>query len=201
MNALAKSLVAAQAELHAPTKNRTVKVRTEKGSYTFDYATLDGIVENILRPILPKHGLWFVQLVSDGQMVTRIVHESGETMDCGVPMPNLPGKPQEAGSLLTYFKRYSLCAAFGLVAEEDDDANVASGNGYEAQARNGGGGDALISEVQLRELQHEADATGADLAKFCAYMRVPSLKQIPARDFDRAFRALQSKRQPQRKAA
>lgn len=137
---LAAALVAAQFDLSAPAKNRTVKVKSEKGSYSFDYATLDGIVEHTLRPVLPKHGLWFAQLYADGQMVTRIIHESGETMDCGVPMPNLSPKPQEAGSLISYFKRYSLCQAFGLVAEEDDDGNIAQGNGFDAAPRQGGAG-------------------------------------------------------------
>jgi len=190
--ALNKALVEAQKQLRAPGKNRTVKVRSDKGNYSFDYATLDAIVETTLRPVLPDLGLWFVQFAADGQMVTRIIHESGESMDCGIPMPNIPAKPQEAGSLISYFKRYSLCAAFGLVAEEDDDGNIAQGNGFDASAR-GNGGD-KVSTDQLSRLQDEADATGADLARFCKYMGVQSLKEIPAAKFQVALDALAAKR-------
>jgi hypothetical protein len=66
-----------------------------------------------------------VQFAGGGQMVTRIMHESGEWMNCGIPMPSLPAKPQEAGGVISYFKRYSLCAALGIVADEDDEKNVA----------------------------------------------------------------------------
>jgi hypothetical protein len=131
---LAASLVAAQSELHAPAKNRTVNV---PGKYKFDYATLDEITERVLRPVLPKHGLWFVQGVKDGHMVTTILHEGGETFDAGhLPMPTpANARPQEAGSLVTYYKRYSLCAAFGLVADEDDDGTAASGETFQTSAR------------------------------------------------------------------
>lgn len=122
---LAAALVAAQTDLHAPTKNRTVNV---PGKYKFDYATLDEITERVLRPVLPTHGLWFVQGVKDGHMITTIIHDSGEQMDAGsLPIPAFAGRPQEAGSIITYFKRYSLCAAFGLVADEDDDGTAATG--------------------------------------------------------------------------
>lgn len=182
------ALVAAQAELHAPSKNRTVTVRSDKGSYKFDYATLDNIVEQTLRPILPKHGLWFVQGVREGQMVTTILHASGEALECGIPMPNLPAKAQEAGSLISYFKRYSLCAAFGLVAEEDDDANVASGNGFVANDRNGKNG--RITDPQRDELMTLIQASKASLPAFLDYMGVKRLDELPAAKFDDAKAAL-----------
>lgn len=192
---LASALVAAQGELKAPTKNREVSVKMKTGgTYKFAYATLDAIVENLLRPVLPGHGLWFVQGVKDHQMVTTIVHESGETLDCGVPMPNLPNAPQEAGSLISYFKRYSLCAAFGLVAEEDDDGNVASGNGYKAHDRNGTNGtNGKIDDGQWAQLVQLIEAKGADTERFCRYLDVPSLKDIPARRFGDAVKALEAK--------
>lgn len=189
---LASALVAAQAELHAPPKNRTVKVKSDRGSYSFDYATLDSIVEGLLRPVLPKHGLWFVQSVRDGHMVTMIVHESGETLECGVPMPNLPAKPQEAGSLISYFKRYSLCAAFGLVAEEDDDANVAQGNGFEAKPRMNG----KIDDQQWAHIVSLVQASKSDTGRFCKYLGVPSLKDIPRAKYEEAVAALEAKIKP-----
>lgn len=123
------ALVAAQAEMKAPHKDREVTVKmTTGGSYKFSYATMAAMVE-AARPVLTKHGLWFIQFIENGAMVTRIIHETGY-VDCPIPMPNLPNKPQEAGSIITYFKRYSFAAAFGQVADEEDDANIAEGNDY-----------------------------------------------------------------------
>lgn len=132
---LNSALVAAQGELNAPRKDREVTVKMKSGgTYKFSYATMAGMIE-LDRPVLARHGLGFVQFVSDGEMVTRIIHRGGEYMDCPLPMPNLPNAPQEAGSVITYFKRYSYAAAFGRVADEEDDANIAEGNGYDTRER------------------------------------------------------------------
>lgn len=177
MKNLSAALVKAQGELHAPVKNRTVRVKSDKGSYTFDYATLDGIVEGVLRPVLPNHGLWFTQFYADGQMMTRIIHESGEYLDAGVPMPSLPSKPQEAGSILSYFKRYSLCSAFALVAEEDDDANVASGNTYEATPK-ADPTPKLINAAQRDLLATTAGAKGVTAQQICERYQVADLLKL-----------------------
>lgn len=162
------ALAKAQAQLNAPGKNRevTVKLREGGGSYKFKYATLDHLIEHVRKP-LTDNGLWFVQMTEPGAMITRIIHESGESLDSAVPMPNLPTKPQEAGSVLTFFRRYSLSVALGLAADEDDDANVAEGNGYEARqpndraarGRNNGPTKAQLDAAENR-IAHELNGCG-----------------------------------------
>lgn len=193
---LSAALVAAQADLRAPIKNREVTVRSDKGNYKFKYATFDGIIEDVLRPALPKHGLWFVQFVRDGQMVTRIIHASGQFLDAGVPMPGLPNEPQKAGSALSYFKRYSLCSAFGLAAEEDDDGNMASGNHYAASDRGPAAGDVsgFITDAQRDLLATMASAIPGDtLARLCSYLDIYSLKDLRAERYEDALAALKKK--------
>jgi len=185
------ALIAAQAEMQPPKKDREVTVRMKSGgTYKFSYATMAGMT-NDDRPILARHGLGFVQFVADGAMVTRILHESGEHLDCPLPMLNLPNAPQEAGSIITYFKRYSYAAAFGKVAEEEDDANIAEGNAYTPASRAHGNG--KVTEEQFRALQAAVDRTGADLSRFCKYFEVPSLKDVPAGRFGEAMAALEAK--------
>lgn len=126
---LITSLVRFQAQSHGIERNREVEVQMKQkpgsdrpaGKYKFKYATLDHIISKV-SPQLAEQGLAFVQFQADGQMITRLLHESGEWMDCGIPMPNVSGSPQDIGSTITYFKRYSFSAALGLVTEEDDDA-------------------------------------------------------------------------------
>lgn len=138
INELAAALSDAQAELHNPTKNRTVKVKTDRGSYDFAYATLDVILDQV-RPVLSSHGLSVVQVahVEDGKAIleTQIQHKSGQWMRGQMPiMANGGSGPQGLGSALTYAKRYALCAILSLQAEEDDDGNAAEGNHVERKA-------------------------------------------------------------------
>lgn len=94
------------------------------------YADLASVVDAI-KPHLEPHGLWFRQVLHSGErgvgVETIIHHSSGESLSCGVLF--LPASKQDAqgfGSAITYARRYSLMAAFGVPAE-DDDGNAAAG--------------------------------------------------------------------------
>ncbi len=168
------ALVHAQADMTAPRKDREVSVKMKSGgTYKFSYATMAGMVEAD-KPILAKHGLGFVQFADGGMMVTRIIHESGEFMDCTLPMPSLPNAPQEAGSLITYFKRYSYSAAFGRVADEENDANIAEGNSYTPAARVS----PPITDAQRDLIATLVPAAGKTLQDICQAYRVQSLKDL-----------------------
>lgn len=57
---------------------------------------------------------------------TVFLHESGESLRCGkLHVPASKQDPQGYGSALSYARRYSLLAACGIAAE-DDDGNAAS---------------------------------------------------------------------------
>lgn len=43
-------------------------------------------------------------------------------------MPSNTADAQSIGSAITYAKRYAFCAILGIVADDDEDANIASGN-------------------------------------------------------------------------
>jgi len=90
-----------------------------------------GAVISTMRPILAEHGLSYSQLpYSEGEMVgitTIIMHESGEWLEetASLQLADERGKSaaQVAGSIITYLRRYSLSAAFGLYADEDSDGS------------------------------------------------------------------------------
>lgn len=92
------------------------------------YADLGNIVDAV-KPALTKHGLWFSQVSYDienhAAIETIIWHSSGEYICCGlVSVPVSKADAHGYGSALTYARKYSLSAAFG-VAPEDDDGNAA----------------------------------------------------------------------------
>lgn len=132
---LATALALAQTSLTLPKKNRTVKVKSDKGNYEFEYTTLDTMIEHV-RDILTTNGLWFVQtteVIEGGNILrTMLTHSSGEWIAGTMRIPSA-ARMQETGSALTYLRRYALAALLGIASEEDDDANTADGNSVETK--------------------------------------------------------------------
>ncbi len=52
-----------------------------------------------------------------------------------------------------------------------------------------------VSDVQLQSLVDLVEEVGADCNKFCKYMQVVSLSEIPAKEYKRAVAALNAKRE------
>jgi hypothetical protein len=61
-------------------------------------------------------------------LVTKLTHaESGQWQSSLMVMPLPKSDPQGYGSAMTYGRRYSLAAMVGIVSEDDDDGNAATG--------------------------------------------------------------------------
>lgn len=137
MDALTKALVAASAEMGAGV------VRNAKNPHLGNrYADLSAVVE-LMKPILAKHGLVFIQWpgkIENDVVVVHgaLIHESSTDMRFETHIPltrpkNKDGSPgpvtaQTVGGAITYGRRYQIKAVFGL-ADVDDDGNVASSIG------------------------------------------------------------------------
>lgn len=120
---LAASLVKAQGKIEGATKDKT------NPHFRSKYADLSSVVEAIKGPA-SENGLGYTQVLHDGdnaaKVETIIIHASGEWLSCGIiAVPVVKPDAQGYGSALTYARRYSLSAAFG-VAPEDDDGNAAA---------------------------------------------------------------------------
>ena len=117
-----EALAKAQSEFEPVKKNREGQI----GTRTYPYADLASILEAV-RPALNKHGLFLMQHVVNGNLVTEIRHASGEGIIGAVPLQaDGDVTPQQFGSALTYGRRQGLSALLGIAAEEDDDGTQAT---------------------------------------------------------------------------
>lgn len=133
---LSKALVETQKELKQPLKD------AKNPFFKSEYVPLENVAEAITESAT-KHGLAFSQYATTTEtgnvsVGTIVFHESGEYIEYP-PLILKPEntKPQSIGSAITYAKRYSLSAVFGITSDKDDDGSKANGNGeQQKQAQN-----------------------------------------------------------------
>lgn len=108
-------------------QNEVPVIHQESSGYGYTYANLNSIFK-IINPLLKKHGLGYSQLLSGDSLRTIIFHmETGETIESsvnilqGVTLAKM-NPYQVLGSAITYYRRYSLSAALGLITDKDTDA-------------------------------------------------------------------------------
>ena len=123
MSAIAKAFVAAK-------KGFAPALKTSSNPhFKSKYADLSGCLEAVNDALLDAGIAVYQETAecSDGVIVeTVFLHESGEVLRGGkLHVPAAKSDPQGYGSALTYARRYSLMAACGIAAE-DDDGNAAS---------------------------------------------------------------------------
>ena len=124
---LSKALAKFQSNVKQPLKDK------DNPFFRSKYVPLENVVEAITQEA-PKHGLSFVQWALNDDtgrvgVATMLMHESGEWIEFdSVHMKADKETAQGAGALISYLKRYSLSAVFGITSDQDDDGNSASGN-------------------------------------------------------------------------
>jgi hypothetical protein len=130
---IAEALAKAQGAFTNPPRTREVMVTMRAGgTFTFCYATLDGVMEMIRKP-LADNGLSVVQSLGTDEQgpicETRLIHSSGQWMTTWIPViVDENANAQGWGSAITYARRYGVCTLLAIAADEDDDANAASGH-------------------------------------------------------------------------
>ena len=150
---LAKALVDTQRDLKQPFKDKN------NPAFKSQYVPLESVTESITKTAT-KYGLAFSQFATTDaeqnvSITTVIFHESGEFIQYPaltlkpskqrvvIDTEYVNGKrvniysneitPQSIGSCITYGKRYSLSAIFGITSDKDDDGNEASGVTHNGQ--------------------------------------------------------------------
>ena len=123
----------------------------DTSGYGYKYADLTQI-DSVIKPLLKKHGLMYIQPLQNGSILTQIYHiESGEMIEslCTIPFESIRYEPviiettkngitekktkhiiagfegmntaQAYGSLITYFRRYTISSLLGLITDKDTD--------------------------------------------------------------------------------
>jgi hypothetical protein len=132
-------LVAALAKAHAQFKtigkDKTAKIQSAKGAFSYTYADLATVIDATL-PALSANGLAVVQPVrlAEGQIVvtTILAHSSGEWISEEMSWPVADTDNRSIGSGVTYARRHSYLAVIGAAStDEDDDAQSARGGDHE----------------------------------------------------------------------
>lgn len=125
----AKNLAAALAKTQRELKP-AVKDSTNPAFRGTKYADLTAVWD-ACRDALSNNGISVLQVPNfdsvDMWLETVLLHTSGESISGRYPIRPTKADPQGYGSALTYARRYSLASMVGVVADDDDDGNAASG--------------------------------------------------------------------------
>ncbi len=184
-----EAMAAAKSEIPVIAKNREVDFTSGKGRTNYRHEDLAEIARTV-DPILSKFGLSYRYKVSSAPnepvTVTCIVsHRSGHseetTLTAGRDESGSKNSIQSIGSTVTYLQRYTLKAALGLAASTDDDGGASETPDF-------------INQDQLSQLIELAEEVGANKEAFCKYLRVGSIAEIPADQFQHAVNLLEAKR-------
>jgi len=97
------------------------------------YADLSAVIKAIKEPFA-NNGLSYVQFpIEQGGRIgveTILMHDSGEYLTNSFTVNLNKQDAQQAGSALTYCRRYSLQAVAGIPAEDDDGNRASAGNEF-----------------------------------------------------------------------
>ena len=131
------ALARAQGNFEQVKKSGKANIPTKSGTnYTYNFAKLSDVLGATI-PALNAEGIYFSQhpnysLNGNGAMVTivsTLSHSSGASISHeSIPLFYNMNDAKQAGSVMTYLRRYGACQLLGIEGDDDDDAHVATMN-------------------------------------------------------------------------
>lgn len=130
INEIAAALSKAQGAIQPAIKDAE-NAAFKRGEKASKYADLASVWTAIRKP-LADNGLAVTQQPSiceaGVQVTTLLMHASGQWIEFDpITVPMFKRDAHGVGSATTYGRRFAICAVAGVVADEDDDGNSASG--------------------------------------------------------------------------
>lgn len=134
---LFEALARAQANFGQVKKSGKANIPMKSGAnYTYNFAKLSDVLGATI-PALNNEGIYFSQhpnysLSSNGtivSIVSTLSHKSGASISHeSIPLFYNMNDAKQAGSVMTYLRRYGACQLLGIEGDDDDDAHVATMN-------------------------------------------------------------------------
>lgn len=134
---LFEALARAQAKFDQVKKSGKANIPTKSGAnYSYNFAKLSDVLSATV-PALNSECIYFSQhpnysLNGNGAMVTivsTLSHSSGASISHeSIPLFYNMNDAKQAGSVMTYLRRYGACQLLGIEGDDDDDAHVATMN-------------------------------------------------------------------------
>ncbi len=173
-------------------KDRHVEYTSERtGKKTeYDHATLGAACSAIIKG-LSAVGIshrWDLAQSDNRIKVTCVLTHAlghGESVSLIAGPDDSGGKNaiQAVASCVSYLERYTLFAATGLSsADMDDDGQAAGARPKEP----------TITEEQIKSLEKLINGGGGDMAKALRFMKLASLSEIPAKNYDAVLKDIQA---------
>jgi hypothetical protein len=188
-----EAMAAAKAEIPVILKNKLVDFTGKTGIRTrYKHEDL-GEIARTVDPILAKYGLSYrfrtQSPVGEPVSVTCIVsHRGGHSEENTLvgPRDDSGNKNplQQVGSTISFLQRYTLKAALGLAAAEDDD-----GRSFGQQPDAG-----PITAEQAAKIRQDIRETDTDEAKFLEWLEVASIEEIHSSQLPRVTNSFEAKR-------
>lgn len=183
------AMAAAKAAIPPISKNRHVGYESKKaGATRTDYKHEDlAEIARVVGPHLAVNGLSYRYRTTSNPnepiTVTCIVshrdgHSEENTLSAGRDDTGNKNSIQAVGSTITYLQRYTLKAALGLAASNDDDARSSEPETF-------------ITDEQVQRLLAMVNEVGADIGKLCKHLKVDGLPELPADQYEDAVAALE----------
>lgn len=200
-----EALAAAMQEMPSIKKTRRVGYDSKRTGDRTSYQHEDlAVVIEVIRPVLAKHGIHATWRVKTDKV--EIQDDSGKpanltevTCVCvlsghghreeGPPMTALSDKSgsknnvQAIGSTQTYLERYTLKAAVGLAATDDDDGRGGVDNTDKPK----------LTAEQVGEIKRLLQESGASEADYLKHIKHQRLEDIGAHEYDGAVGAIKRK--------
>ena len=170
-------------------KEESPKVTKDKENkqYNSMYTTLGNLI-NTVNPILSKHGLsasWDIEQNGVIKVICKLTHCLGHSeiasMQADADKSGSKSAIQQIKSTITYLKAVtfeSICGLASSNANYDDDGQSA--------------GVELIDEKQLSKIMDFLISLDKDETKFCAFLKVDKLENLPKSQYQQAIAALEA---------
>lgn len=167
-------------------------IKDRAGNVQSKYALWEDIV-GAITPLLSSEGFALSfrteSTLTEGITVTAVLTHSGghsEATSLTLPTDTSGSKNavQAVGSSVSYGKRYTCGALLNLrTGETDDDGKTG-----------GGGAPQALSEKQVADLEALISEVGADKKRLLKYLKVDSLEEILATNYESVVQTIQLKR-------